>query len=85
MPTSQSQDSGSECSKFFFKDFAANRFTLKLNVLSPCFVLSRRSGKKHLPMTLVCATGDRKFWCFAQYVPAFSRVCRDDHSPSFRL
>jgi hypothetical protein len=45
MPISQSQDSGSECSIFFLKDFAANRFTLEWNVLSPCFVLSRRSGK----------------------------------------
>jgi len=43
MPTSQSQDSGSECIKFYiYKDIAV---TSELNVLSPCFVLSRRSGK----------------------------------------
>jgi hypothetical protein len=60
MPTSQSQDSGSECSKFF-KDSTANGFTPELNVSFPSRVIKTVGKNIIYQMTLVCATGDRKF------------------------
>jgi hypothetical protein len=64
MPTSQSQDSSSECSNFFFnyKGFRGEQIYSGVELVIPLFRVITTVGTNIIyQMTLVCATGDGKF------------------------